>query len=171
MVSIKVRGRLVFLLLPEFQFLANVSVERSDESAADGRLLWVIVRSFADQVVGRPGKSRVQAPRRQSAIALEFLHKLKQAHAQVGFLEIVFTQPGEARHFLRDLRFFRFAQLVSLHQRVGIFATGEFPCLIEKSVEVLRAVLQCFVEPCGGCITGEIQDVREILTRIKRNRA
>ena len=78
-------------------------------------------RGFADQVVGRPGKARVQTARGQPAVALQFLHQLKQTQAQVGFVEIVFTESRETRHFFDDLRFFCLADRIALHEGIRVF--------------------------------------------------
>src|SRR5215472_14213630 len=79
-VPAKLGRGLVGFVLSKLQFFADVGIERANECAADGRILRIIIRGFADQVVSGSGKPRIQAPRGQPAIALEFLHELKQTH-------------------------------------------------------------------------------------------
>ena len=165
----KIRRGFVALVLAEFQFLADVRIERAYKSTADGRILRVVIRSFADQVVGWPSEPRVQPAGGQSAIPLQFLHELEQTHAQVGFVEIVFTQSRESRNFLDDVGFFSLAERIAFHQRIGVFAAGEFSCFVEKCIQVFRPIFECFVEPRRCRIARQIKDEGEILPRIKRN--
>src|SRR5215469_11552224 len=80
-IVLEVRRGLVLFVLAEFYFFADVRVKRADERATDGRVLRVIVCGFSNQVVSWTGKARVQAAGSQSAVALQFLHKLTQTHA------------------------------------------------------------------------------------------
>jgi len=113
--------RLVFFVLAKLPLFTNVGVESPNKRSTNGRILRVIIRGFADQVVGRPGKARVQTARGQPAVALQFLHQLKQTQAQVGFVEIVFTESRETRHFFDDLRFFCLADRIALHEGIRVF--------------------------------------------------
>src|SRR5439155_3093283 len=80
-VPAKLSRGLVSFVLPKLQFFADVGIERANECAANGRILRIIIGSFADQVVSGSGKPRIETPGGQPAIPLEFLHELKQAHS------------------------------------------------------------------------------------------
>src|SRR5215470_8893139 len=105
-IALEVCGNLIRLILAELEFLSHIRVENAHERAADRRLLWIVVGSFANQVVSWPRETRVEAARSQPTVALQFLHELKKLHTQIRFYEVIFAEPRKAGQFLCDRRFF-----------------------------------------------------------------
>src|SRR5437016_11485422 len=90
------RDRVIDLVLSELQLIANVVVKRRGERPGDRRVLRIVFRKFAEQIITPTRKTGVEAPGGQAAAALQLLHELWKVHAQIGFDEVVLAETGEA---------------------------------------------------------------------------
>lgn len=158
----------VVLLLAELQFLPDVVIEPSRESAGEGVGLRVVERVLRERILGVARKPRVQPPRVQAPAALQLRHELRQVHAQVVLNDVVFAQSRELRELLGDCGLLRIADCVAFHQSVRVLAPRELPRLLQEAVHVRRAGNH-FVIAGRRRVAGNIQLVREVFARIKRD--
>ena len=118
----KIREDMVFAVGAEFQLFAHVHVERRHERATDRGFLRIVVGKLPDQIVGGAGEACIQAPGRQAAAPLQFLHELGLLYAQVRFQDVLFTKSGVVRHFLCHGGLLGARKRTPLQQRGGILS-------------------------------------------------
>src|SRR5215469_288903 len=93
--AVEFGGGVIGFVGTELEVLANISVESSDKGAADCGFLWIVFGKFAEQIVGGTGETGVETSGGEAAAPLQFLHKLEQVDAKIGFDEVVLRQAGE----------------------------------------------------------------------------
>src|SRR5215475_8369263 len=168
-IALEIRSDLIRLVLAKFQFFAEIGVECADERAADGGFLRIVVRGFTDEIVSWPSEARIESAGGQSAVALQLLHELEKSYAQVSLDKVVLAQSSEASHFLGDCGFFFGANGIALHEGRRVLTLGKFPCFVQKYRKAVRAILENLVVPRSCSVTGQVQNVGEILPRIEGN--